>query len=210
MSKDKLCLIIVWSLSALVATLAFIAWGNDLSWQFGHLNTYLFFPLLGLLAFSVMWSHYVAGTLRELMDVDQTRLTNYYRYTGYAVLTLICLHRGLLIYQLFRDGAGLPPLSYERYVAPGLGWITLLGTASLLIFLAFEFRRIYAKHSWWHFVPEAGDFAMLAIFYHGLRLGSQLRHAGWFVTVWWFYGITLTVIIARSYAKKYANKKARR
>src|SRR5262249_1332982 len=102
----------------------------------------------------------------------------------------------------FHDGFGLPPGSYEHYVAPGLGWITLLGTASLLVFLAFELHRWFSKKPWWHFIPEAGDFAMLAIFYHGLRLGSSLTHQGWFRMVWWFYGLTLVIILLRSYYQK--------
>ena len=125
-------------------------------------------------------------------------LTNYFRYTGYAVLAAIVLHPGLLVYQLFRDGRGLPPSSYEHYVAPGLAWVTLLGTASLLAFLAFELHRWYGRTSWWKYVITAGDIAMVAIFYHSLRLGTQLK-GGWFRWVWWFYGLSLAVVLVRKY-----------
>jgi hypothetical protein len=144
----------------------------------------------------------MASAARQLLSLDRKVLAGYYKITGYAVLVLICLHPGLLIYQRFRDGYGLPPGSYETYVAPGLSWITLLGTASLLVFLAFEFHRKFAGRPWWHFVTEAGDLAMLAIFYHSLRLGHQLQD-GWFRYVWWFYGITLTAVLIRKYIKKY-------
>jgi hypothetical protein len=150
-----------------------------------------------------MWSHYMAGTIRELMGAESDSLKDYYRWTGFAVLALICLHPGLLIYQRFQDGKGLPPGSYESYVAPSLRWLTLLGTASLLVFLAFELHRWYSQRPWWHWVAEAGDMAMLAIFYHGLRLGSQLSHQGWFLTLWWFYGLTLIAVLIRSYYLKY-------
>jgi hypothetical protein len=124
-------------------------------------------------------------------------LADYFRITGWLVLGLICLHPGLLIYQRFRDGHGLPPGSYESYVAPGLGWVTLLGTASLLVFLAFEFHRRYGERRWWRYVQDASDLAMLAIIYHGLRLGSQLH--GWFYYVWWFYAVTLVLVLIRKY-----------
>ena len=201
MNKTLAFQIGAWSLTALAAALAIIVWGQDFNWHVSF-DAYLIFPVLGLVAYSVMWSHYMAGTARQLLGIDKDALKEYYKWTGFIVLALICLHPGLLIYQRFRDGFGLPPHSYETYVAPGLGWVTLLGTASLLVFLAYEFHRKFGKRSWWHFVTEAGDVAMLAIFYHGLKLGLQLQH-GWFRYVWWFYGITLVAVLIHSYSKKY-------
>lgn len=196
------CQATAWTLSLAVSTVAIIVWGQYYGWRLLPVNPYQLFPLLGLLAYSLMWSHYISGAMRDLTGIDAKALAGYFRITGYAVLVLICSHPGLLIYQRFRDGYGLPPRSYETYVAPGLGWVTLLGTASLLVFLAYEFRRGFGQRRWWHYVKEAGDVAMLAIFYHSLRLGQQLQ-SGWFRYVWWFYGVTLVVVLARSYNKKY-------
>lgn len=190
--------IFAWALCGLVSVLAVLAWGNDYDWHVWPLNAYVLFPVLGLLAFSLMWTHYVVGTVTDLAEVDEKNLKSYFRYTGWVVLFLICLHPGLLIYQLFIDGAGVPPLSYERYVAPGLGWITLLGTASLLVFLAFEAHRWFEKKPWWHYVVDASDFAMLAIVYHALKLGTDLNQ-GWYLYVWWFYAITLAMVLIRKY-----------
>lgn len=201
MNRTLVFQISAWSLTALAALLSIIVWGQDFNWHVSF-DAYLLFPVLGLVAYSIMWTHYMAGTLREVFAIDKDALKQYYRLTGFVVLALICLHPGLLIYQRFRDGYGLPPHSYETYVAPSLGWITLLGTASLLVFLAYEFHRKFGKRPWWHFVTEAGDIAMLAIFYHGLKLGLQLQH-GWFRYVWWFYGITLVIVLIRSYGKRY-------
>lgn len=191
-----------WSLSALVSALAIFVWGHDNGWQIWHFNSYQFFPVLGLLAFSLMWTHYIMGTVRELVDLPKPVLSQWFRYTGYVVLVAICLHPGILIYQRFRDGFGLPPASYESYVAHGLGWVTLLGTASLLVFLAFELHRFYGKKPWWHYVVDASDFAMLAIFYHSLRLGSQLKVDAWFKVVWWIYGVTLVIVLIRKYSQR--------
>jgi len=211
MKQDAfICRLIAWGLSLTVAALAFIAWGQDNLWAFGHLSTYQIFPVLGLTAWSLMWSHYMAGTVRQLMGLDYEVLKSYFRWTSLVVLVLICLHPGLLIFQRFRDGHGLPPGSYESYVAPGLGWITLLGTASLLVFLAYELHRWFSDRAWWHWMARAGDIAMLAIFYHSLRLGSQLSHQGWFLTLWWFYGLTLIVVLVRNqYLRITAKPKAK-
>ena len=198
MNPAKTLPIIAWGLVAVVCVLAIIAWGQTLGWQVFPFNSYLWFPLLGLLAFSLMWTHYVMTFFRQVTDADNEILKPYFKYTGYAVLFLICMHPSLLIYQRFVDGAGLPPGSYEHYVAPGLAWITLLGTASLLVFLAFELHRWFKDRPWWPFVRDASDFAMLAIVYHSLRLGTTLH--GWFRAVWWFYAVVLTLILIRKYA----------
>jgi hypothetical protein len=44
---------------------------------------------------------------------------------------------------------------------------------------------------------------MLAVFYHSLKLGSQLTHQGWFFTVWWVYGLSLITVLIRNYYLKY-------
>jgi hypothetical protein len=206
--KDGLSVIAAWTLTAVVSLLAIVAWGGYYGWHVLPVNTYILFPVLGLLAFSIMWSHYMAVALRAYLKLDARVLSSFFRVTGYAVLVLICLHPGLLIYQRFRDGYGLPPHSYETYVAPGLGWVTILGMASLLVFLAFEFRRVYGRHSWWHYVADASDAAMLAILYHGWRLGSLLQH-GWFRGVWLFYAVTLVAALIYKFQRgDYRHKKA--
>ena len=187
-----------WLTAGVVTVLSFVAWAANYQWHLWPLSTYQLFPLLGLMAFSIMWTHYVVGAMQAIWPVDASAAKQYFRITGYLVLVLICLHPGLLIYQRFKDGFGLPPHSYETYVAPGLGWVTILGTGSLLVFLAFELHRFFDKQSWWHYVVNASDVAMLAIVYHGLRLGSTV-HQGWFRTVWIFYGITLSVALMCKY-----------
>lgn len=190
-------LIAPWTLSALVSGLAVYAWGQSFDWQADAVNAYQFFPVLGLLAFSLMWAHYIVGSVKHTL-LAGADLTRYFSWTSYAVLVALALHPGILVYQLFRDGFGLPPASYEHFVAPSLSWATLLGTVCLLIFLAFELRRWYREKPWWQYVVSAGDAAMLGIFYHGLRLGSQLQ-GGWYHWVWWFYGVTLLGVLARKY-----------
>lgn len=195
-----------WATFTAVVLIALAAWSHDLGWHFNNLSTYQLFPLFGLLAFSIMWSHYMANALRQLFSQKMSVLSRYYKSTSFAVLALICLHPALLIIQRFRDGFGLPPGSYYSYVAPGNGWITLLGTASFFIFIAFEFRRRFGNRHWWKYVARASDFAMLAIFYHGLRLGGNLV-TGWFRTVWFFYGITLVIVLIYLYYKRYTLSK---
>ncbi len=198
------CQTFAWSLAVIVLTLALIDWGQYFQWKVFPINNYVLFPLFGLLAFSLMWSHYVSAEVRKLAGLEPAVLKRYFEATSLLVVALICLHPGLLIYQRFRDGFGLPPHSYETYVAPGLGWVTLLGTVCLGIFLAYELRRKYGQRPWWHYMQALTDIAMLAIFYHALRLGQQVT--GWYRVLWWFYGLTLAAILIHTYSQKLAEK----
>lgn len=202
-SRGLIVSLFAWILSVAAVATGITVWAHDHGFHLsGHQSIYVIFPVLGLSAYSIMWSQYVTGVFRRLLGQPPAVLRTYFKSTRFVVLALICLHPGLLIYQRFRDGYGLPPVSYERYVAPGLGWVTLLGTACLLIFLAYELHGVFGKKPWWKYVAYAGDAAMLGIFYHGLRLGSDLQF-GWFMKLWWFYGITLVGSLAYTYTLRF-------
>ncbi len=202
---SRTLVLFAWSLSVVVALLAVFAWAQELG-HIGYISIYKLFPLIGLLAFSVMWSHYIVSVVRQHYKLDKSVTQQYFDTTSWFVLAVILLHPSLLIWQLWRDGFGLPPGSYERYVMPGLGWVTVLGTFSLFIFLTYEFRRRFSNRPWWRFVAYATDAAMLAILYHSLRLGGTLQ-AGWFHWIWLFYGVTLIASLIYIYSKKLSHKK---
>ncbi len=191
-----------WLLSLAVATVAFVAWGQGIRWQFAHLSSYQFFPLFGLLAFSLMWSHYIASFVRQLSNIDRQVLHSYFEVTSFAVLVAILIHPGLLAWQLWRDGLGLPPGSELMYVSPKLKIYILIAMTAWLIFLAYEFRRIFKTRAWWKYVQYASDIAMVLIFLHSLKLGSQLQ-TGWLRPIWYFYGFTLGVTLVYTYYHKY-------
>jgi hypothetical protein len=178
-------------LSALVVLLACLAWGSSNQWQLTDLSSYRWFPLFGLVAFSLLWAQYVMLAILWLQKLPADSLQTYFRLSGYAVLAALVLHPSILIWQLWRDGFGLPPESYLRhFVAPGLEWAALLGSFGLLVFLAYELHRWFGDRPWWRFVFYASDAGMLAIVWHGFALGSELQD-GWYYAVWIFYAVTL-------------------
>ncbi len=190
-------LVAAWVMAAVTSLMAIIVWGESLEWQFGGLSTYQVFPVLGLLAFGLMWGHYIVAALRLHLRVDRSVTAQYFHLTSMVVLAAILLHPGLLIWQLARDGLGLPPGSYySRY-----GWLTLLGSISLCVFLAFELRRKFGNRPWWKYVDRINDLAMVAVYYHGLRLGSHIQ-VEWFRYLWYLYGLTLAAALVFIYSKK--------
>lgn len=193
-----------WIISASTLLLAAIAWLQ--TYPSPRLEPYALFPALGLVAFSLMWTHYIAGALRRYYHLQKSDLQSYFDNTSAVVLFAILLHPGLLIVQLWKDGLGLPPASYlEHYVAPTAAWAAMLGSVSLLIFLGFELRHIYGQKSWWKYVGHAQSAAMVAIYIHALRLGGILQ-LDWFRAVWYLYGAGLIIALGYSIYKDHLTK----
>jgi hypothetical protein len=180
---------LLWSLGTLTLVATAAVW-VQMRLGKGELSLYDIFPLLGLTAFGLMWSHYIAGALRRYFILPREASELYVKITGWAILILILLHPSLFFVQLWLDGLGLPPQSYLEVYTTGVARISLLlGTVSLLAFLAFELHRIFKKAKWWPIVEYVNITAMLAIFYHGIILGGELN-IEWFRLVWMFYLVT--------------------
>lgn len=193
-----------WLISLLSAGLAIAVW-----WQsFGgnvKLSNYTLFPLFGLMAFSLMWGHYVVGALRRYFAVPKQALKSYYKTTSWAVLFFILLHPGLFIYQLWADGYGVPPNSYKSYVAATAVWAIMLGTIAFFIFLMFETKKVFGKNPWWKLVEYAQILAMVLIYVHALKLGGELQ-TEWYKTVWVFYGLSFVISVMYNFVKDRGEK----
>lgn len=192
----------VWLLTGLVASLAFISWGQGFNWRFSQLSVYQIFPIFGLLAFSFIWVMYVAGFLLRHLKIESDALSAYFKIMSVLVLATILLHPGLLWWQLWNDGLGLPPGSYlQHYVAPGLKWAVIVSSVAWLIFLAYEFRYKYKVRRWWKYFEYTADAAIVGLFFHSLFLGTNL-HQGWLRIIWFFYGAVLAGILIDLYSRK--------
>lgn len=185
--------IIEWVLGSLVVVLPAAAWVSQA--DLGDLSLYEIFPPLGLIAFGLMWTHFVMGALRRYSGAHKKH-DLYMNASMGLVLALLLLHPGLLWLALYMDGYGLPPQSYITAYSTQLGFV-VLGTIALTIFLAFELKRFFGKKSWWKYIEWLQIVGMTAIFIHAIGLGNELR-IDWFMLVWLFYGVTLAVSIIYS------------
>lgn len=198
MTKAQSLSISAWGLGLFAVMAAIAVWLEAMPGRL-RLDSYSLFPLFGLLAFSLMWTHYIVGALRRYHGQSKAVVRTYFKVTAVVVLLTILLHPGLLIVQLWRDGFGLPPNSYlENYVAPSGKFAVMLGSISLVIFLAFELKRKFGNRSWWRWVEYAQVVAMVAIFFHALKLGSELN-VDWYRVLWLFYGISFILAVKYSY-----------
>lgn len=195
--RDKLATF-EWLLGGLVVLLAVVAWASSRQVFSTELNAYTIFPLFGLVAFSVMWTHYIMWAGRRIFGVEKPKKTLYSTLSSNLVLALIIAHPLTLIVSLWADGLGLPPASYLA-AYPGHELAFVAAIIGLSLFLAYEFNRWFSDRSWWHWVLDVQVIAMAAIFYHSLTLGQELARPSWFQAVWWFYGITLIGAVVYNY-----------
>lgn len=187
--------VIMWLIGLTVMAIAVVVWHSQRVSGNQTLISYSLFPLFGLVAFSLMWTHYIGGALRRYLGFDKSVLSRYFRVTSVIVLVSLLLHPGILWLQLAKDGFGLPPLSHLAvYTDNAARFVLLLGTISLILFLAFELHRIYSEKSWWRYVIHGNTLAMFLIFFHAFVLGGELD-VNWFRVVWLIYGVTLLIAV---------------
>lgn len=180
---------IEWVVVTGVLVTIFVAWGQSRNVFARGIDELSLFPLFGLVAFVLMWSHFVFGAVRRLMGLRKSAAGMYWSISSAFVLALIILHPLLLNYRFIVDGLGLPPMSYELAYGSKAVFL-MLGTVCLLVFLMFELRRWFSRKTWWKYIEGAQIAAMIGIFIHALVLGQELR-IGWFLVLWWCYGLLL-------------------
>lgn len=203
--RARLLTTLEWILGGVVVTLALSAWLTMRHPFSGGLDAYGIFPLFGLIAFSVMWTHYIMWAVRNMVGVKASKKRLYHVLSSTLVLALIIAHPTVLIVSLWVDGLGLPPASYLQ-AYPNQDLAFLCAIIGLSLFLAYEFNHWFSDRTWWHWVLDVQVIAMAAIFYHSLTLGQELARPSWFQAVWWFYGITLLGAVLYNYWYDIRNK----
>ena len=205
MPTPKLFRSLVWLGTLLAVGLAFFVWWPSTK----NLTTYALFPIFGLTAFTLMWTHYTAGALREYLHLPDDTLSRHFQITSYIVLFCILVHPILLETQLYLDGLGLPYESIPTvYTTLRERLAIIAGITALICFLLFELYRFFKNRPWWKYVEWANVVAMSLILWHGFTLGGELRQP-WFQIVWAFYAVTFAASVAYSGYSKRRNNHAR-
>ncbi len=182
-----------WILGFGVMFAGYLAWFQNMGSTFNIVSLYQVFPILGIWAWSIMWTHFAIWELRRLKpSLSGNRL--YSKVSGTLVFWLLLLHPGILAVEQFRQGKGLPPASYYAYAGETGAWLIALGLVGLVGFLFYEViirfeKNPKVKKMWW-LVNITQTVAMASIFTHGLNLGSDI-HGGWFRTYWVWLGLML-------------------
>lgn len=186
-----------WLGGFLTAAAALAVWTQVRIIPGGELTLYDLFPIFGLIAFGLMWTHFIFGALRRYVNAEKPQPYTYGTVSSGIVLAMVILHPVLLWTLLYLDGFGLPPLSYITVYSTQLVAIAC-GSIGLGIFLAYEFKKLFGNKPWWKFIEYLQIVGITAIFYHALELGGELDVL-WFRTLWWLYFISFVISVVYTY-----------
>ena len=184
--------VFAWVLFAFVIIAPFTAWLSMNNWSLDAVSIVTVFPLLGIWAWSIMWTHYIVGGIRLLRD-DQ-KYVQYNILTGYIVLALLLLHPTLLAWQQWQTIQVLPPMSFYDYVASSMKVFILFGSIALALFIGYDIAVRLKNTSFirknWHWVSTVQVVAMAFIFVHALAIGG-LTDTSIFELYWVVLGAAL-------------------
>lgn len=164
--------------------------------------------LLALIAFSLMWVHYVTDYAKQTIYPKQDT-GNQYNVTRWVVLSAILLHPVLINFYLYQKNYGLPPASYESYLGAAEAPFVFLGTLALVVFLAYELKKWFTRKGVWNYVWHANHVAMILVLIHGFHIGTVIN-SGWYVWLWMVYAVVLLLLIVRQYVLRYQDNPQRR
>lgn len=176
-----------WLMLGLVWLASIILWLTSLA---GDVNSmYQFFPILGILAWTTMWTQYLVGSIG--WPLKNKAFT---KWSEAIVLFLIVMHPTIFLVQRFIDTGLLPPASYLTYVGSTRAWTITIAVAALATFLLYDvlkrFNGKLIKRRLWAYVSLLQAAAMTAIFIHGFTIGTSMN-SPYFATWWILLGLLL-------------------
>lgn len=183
-----------WLIGLAVSIAAFAVWIPGLADT--GLTLYSWFPLFGLLAWSLMWTHYINGIM--VLRYGFSRSVTYKRVSQIIVFFCLWLHPGLLILQRWVDTGNLPPQSLSGYLGQSKLILIVAAFAAWLAFLSYDVlvryknRPFWQRNWWWVSLAQAG--AMGVIYIHAISFGRHIQVA-WFKLYWAVLGLILLPIM---------------
>ncbi len=167
---------------------------QNLNFQLGPDYLLSIFPFLGLLAFSLLWLHSLAGAfepwLRKHIQFDR-----FVHITASIILLCILAHP-LLFLVSFGFNFNDIFFYYDAFYI----WLAIIGWFLLITYdigKALKKRDFFAKN--WSNILIISNVGFILTFFHSLTLGSDLQSAPLRV-IWIFYGITAILAIIYTYA----------
>lgn len=192
--RKRLIRYLIFGVALLVVFYPVWVWYGGVRLSFSSAVILDIFPVLGLLAFAIMWLHIVGGALRpwleQYIDFDKF-VTN----SSALVLILLILHPLLLL-------IGLGPSRWGKFfsLTPALfiwlavvGWVILVGYD---VAKRFKHRGFFVRH--WEAVKLISTIGFFFILFHSLGLGRDLQ-AGPLRAVWIFYGVSAATAAIYTY-----------
>jgi hypothetical protein len=197
-NKNKLALFLIWLF--VIAAVVYPLWAviSVTDWSNNDFKTFLqnIFPLLGILAASLLWVHSISGVfenwIRKHINFDAFIST-----TATIILISMLLHPILL---LISFGFNLSQI----FTSFGHLDDIFIGLCALILLLSYDVGKYLKKHGSnffannWNWILIISNVGFLLVFIHSLAIGGDLQ-SGAVRVVWKSYGITALLAIVYTY-----------
>ena len=191
------------TLFLLILSLPIYIWGESFSWNFEFFSLYLLFPLLGMLAFSIMWTQVVVGKFKNHFNkIFSTH--KFFVRTGLTVLILFLSHPIVAAIAQWNSSKLLPIESLFSLVGSSQKVFITFAVIAFVSFVMYEFvlrmSRFKIVQRITPFVEFFSSIGVILVWVHSINIGSHLQ-TGSLRIIWWFYGITTILIILHTYSR---------
>jgi hypothetical protein len=195
----KYGIVIVWIAILLTPPTIFIQNNGWPNWS----EPITFFPLFGLMAFTLVWSQIMLGSFMRYWEKLYPRILPLHIVQGLFTLGFAGTH-WLLLFSTFLPNRVAEYLGYT-YVSPELKIYAILGQIALLLLglgvVAGLLRDWPPIKRYWHWLHLVHYLVFFIIFIHSRNLGSDLHSTPALQYLWYFFFVTVAggIIYRRFY-----------
>lgn len=155
------------------------------------------FPLVGLFAFTFVWTQIILGATMPLMRRLFPSILHYHRLEGIFALLFAFIHPSLLLI-----GVGLPSYLQRNFVNPDLSGYIFFGYAGLLCLILTVVTALLARRPWfarhWRAIHYLNYATFAIIWVHSWMLGTDVRGTP---LQWLWLGFGVTAVAAFSWRR---------
>lgn len=182
-SLPLLTTLFVFGIAVALSVTAIAAWAEPFQGRLWPMSPYAASPLFDMLAFCFLVTYVLTLCLQPWLGAHGRQLV---RILACITLVMLLLHPGLLFWQLWRDGFGLPPMSYLHFYTEDQLVGVVFGAAGYLLTalaLVYGLRRTA--------VASRAVTVLLCIGAAGMFWYSLLNNV--FVQESWFAGLWIVL-----------------
>ena len=180
-------------------------WGVSFAWNFSTVSLYLLFPLLGLLAFSIMWVQVVVSAFEKWFS-SRIDIGKFWACSGIIVLILFIAHPLLALIGQYGYTQSWNPFNLVSESEMVFIVLALIAFATFIVFevtLRWKNSIIQKIKPW---IENGSLVGIILVWVHSLNIGSHTR-LGFMRYLWWFYGITAMLMIGFIFWRKFQKKR---
>lgn len=188
----RIALLLIWLAVLAMPGYVFFSVRGGLSFLSGvDFQTFnlLIFPLVGLYAFTLLWSQFVIGSARSVLrKLVHPAIITFHRRQGVLIFLLAWLHPTLRFF-----GIGLDQYFKSWNVTPTLVPYLWLGYLQLFLLTLTAGTALLRKLPWlktrWHTIHYLNYAVFVLVWIHSWVLGSDVQTTN-LRYLWYFFGLT--------------------